>query len=235
MDIKKTFRYVASGPLLLVGAHPDDAVLGAGGVAALMVRTGTPVFILTATDGELGGDPKTRLAEETASARLLGVAVEFGHLPDTRLELRAAIKVIDTAVRRLRPFTVLVHYPDDTHQDHSCLGRAVVSACRFVPNLLFYEGPSTRNFCPSMVIDVSRVWEQKRRALLTHQSQIARTSLLEWSDCVSRYRAWPRYAEARCEAFVPHHCDGSGITGLAFGGQCSEMSIAGVRVCDGRG
>src|SRR5437660_4869426 len=42
------------------------------------------------------------------------------------------------------PWLLLVHHPRDSHQDHVSLSRAVISASRFVPNLLFYEGPTSQ-------------------------------------------------------------------------------------------
>jgi LmbE family N-acetylglucosaminyl deacetylase len=217
------------GPLLILGAHPDDGVLGAGGFAALTVGEGTPVVILTLSDGELGGDPSVRVAEEAVAARILGVKLEFGHLADTRVDLREAIDIIDTAVRRLRPSTVLVHAPNDSHQDHECLSRAAVSTCRWVPNLLFYEGPSSLDFCPSMVLDISRVWAKKRRALMAYESQALRADPLRWADSAARFRGWPRYPKARCEAFLPHHCDAlaSGVPAVGGGGFAAAFPFGG--------
>lgn len=193
---------------LILGAHPDDAVLGAGGLAAQLKARGGRVVLLSATLGELGGDPLTRKAEDIAAARILRVESDYGDLRDGRVTLRTSIRLVESAVARFKPTTVLVHHPRDSHQDHVHLSRAAVAACRQVPNLLFYEGPTSQCFCPSLVIDISAVWRLKREALLAYQSQLARVDLMRWADSVSRFRSWPRYnRRARCEGLHLHRGD----------------------------
>jgi LmbE family N-acetylglucosaminyl deacetylase len=205
--VNSRLRVYDSGPILVLGAHPDDAVLGAGGLAARVTARGGRVIFCTATLGELGGDPRVRGTEDTIAARILGAELHAGRLHDGRIGLRGAITFIEASILRFNPTLVLVHYPNDSHQDHVCLSRAAVSACRFVPNLLFYEGPTSRRFWPSIVSDISVVWDKKCAALLAHRSQVSRANLMEWSDSASRFRAWPRYTGRRCEGFCPHHGD----------------------------
>lgn len=193
--------------MLVVGAHPDDAVLGAGGLVALLVQRGMRVIFLTATQGELVGDPVIRKEEDGAAARILGVELISGELHDGQVALPQALTLIEAGLQRFNPATVLVHYPHDSHQDHICLSRAAVATCRQIPNLLFYEGPTSERFWPSLVADISAVWHLKQEALLAHRSQMSRTRLMEWSGSVSRFRAWPRYGGAHCEGFCLHHGD----------------------------
>ncbi|WP_234009984.1 PIG-L family deacetylase, partial [Streptomyces sp. SA3_actF] len=47
------------GPVVVVAAHPDDEVLGAGGALALLAAAGNPLTVVTVTDGE-GSHPRTR-------------------------------------------------------------------------------------------------------------------------------------------------------------------------------
>ncbi|HQN02021.1 MAG TPA: PIG-L family deacetylase, partial [Candidatus Hydrogenedentes bacterium] len=51
--------------VLAIGAHPDDAELGCGGILAKLARRGNRVALLDLTKGELGsrGDAVQRLEE----------------------------------------------------------------------------------------------------------------------------------------------------------------------------
>ena len=63
--------------ILVFGAHPDDAELGAGGTIAKEIALGKKVGIVDLTRGELGtrGSAEIRDKESAAAAKVLGVAV----------------------------------------------------------------------------------------------------------------------------------------------------------------
>ncbi|MGA2592348.1 MAG: PIG-L family deacetylase [Bryobacteraceae bacterium] len=194
-------------PVIIFGAHPDDAALGAGGLAAIMTRQSLPVIIVTATTGALGGNPVLRKAEDSNSARILGAELLSGKLRDGHLSLHGAIRLVESVIKEFNPEVILAPYEDDTHQDHRNLALAVASVARRVPNLLYYEGPTSRDFFPSVVVDISAVWQQKWDAIVAHASQMSRTNLLFWTDFISKCRAWPRYCGSRCEGFRLAHGD----------------------------
>ena len=109
--------------VLVIGPHPDDAELGAGGTLALLARRGARVGILDLTRGELGtrGTADERSVEAGESARILGLAVrENAGLPDGQLantpEQRA---ILITLLRRLRPRVLIVPQAPDRHPDHA--------------------------------------------------------------------------------------------------------------------
>jgi LmbE family N-acetylglucosaminyl deacetylase len=57
--------------LLVLAPHPDDEVLGCGGLLALAHRMGWRSRVVIASDGGLGGDPATREAESMAAVDVL--------------------------------------------------------------------------------------------------------------------------------------------------------------------
>ena len=63
--------------ILVFGAHPDDAELGAGATIAKEVSKGKKVGIVDLTRGELGtrGSAEIRDREAAKAAEILGVAV----------------------------------------------------------------------------------------------------------------------------------------------------------------
>jgi LmbE family N-acetylglucosaminyl deacetylase len=84
--------------VVIVAAHPDDEILGAGGTMAMLAAAGARLRLIAVTDGEAshpGADPeaiaRVRTAESAAARRVLGVQdieVIRLRLPDTGLSDR---------------------------------------------------------------------------------------------------------------------------------------------------
>lgn len=201
--------------VLAVGAHPDDVILGAGGYLLQLRAWGHEVSLLTMSSGGLAGDRAVREKEELAAARLCGFDVEFARLNDGLVVFKAAVDCIEAAIDRVAPELVLTHSPADTHQDHETIARATVAACRPVPSVYTYEGPSSTSFQPTMTVDCSATWERKMAALDCYPTQMSRRPYIAWANAVSSYRAWPRHIGSQCEAFAairhdPHTYPGAG-------------------------
>lgn len=132
---------------VIVAPHPDDEVLGCGGLIAYQRHRDRAVLVLAVTDGEgaeISGVGPGRLAdtrrrEQSGALRRLGVApsntVRLG-LPDT---------AVADHERRLTEHLVSVIQPDDlvvapwehdVHPDHEACGRAARRAVESAPALL---------------------------------------------------------------------------------------------------
>jgi LmbE family N-acetylglucosaminyl deacetylase len=193
--------------VLALGAHPDDIEYGCGGMLTKYAERGHDVYLWIASDGALGGDGAVRKQEQAESARIMGVREVFwGDYRDTEIPLtRELIVGIEAVIRRIDPRMIFVHFPDDTHQDHRNLAQATLSATRYVPNFLFYEGPTTQNFTPNCFTDIESVLEDRKLACLkAHRSQVSKTNIedltiLELAKSAANFRgiqARVKYAEA---------------------------------------
>lgn len=125
--------------VVVVAPHPDDEVLGVGGLMRRLVRDGTSVTVVAVTDGEAARPPAgwtaqrlgvARTLEATAACAELGVpAPRRLVLPDGRLAAHE-----DTLTEALNgylsPDTVcLATWRHDGHPDHEATGRAAAAAC----------------------------------------------------------------------------------------------------------
>jgi len=127
---------------LVVGAHPDDAELAAGGLLATWAAAGAHVELAVLTSGQLGAaEPgvgpeelgRVREAEASAAARVLGAAqVHFLGQMDGRLEAGVALRLrLARLVREVRPDVVVGHDPWRRwllHPDHRAAGLLAVDA-----------------------------------------------------------------------------------------------------------
>ena len=173
--------------LLAIAAHPDDVELTCGGTLLKMAQMGYKVGILDLTEGEMGsrGTVEIRRREAAAAARILGVHLrENLGLPDARLEANEESKlVVARKIRALRPRTVILPYWEGRHPDHytasilayegcflSGLKRLPIGGEAFRPFKVLYSTV----FCavrPTFVVDISKQFERRRRAILAYGSQ----------------------------------------------------------------
>jgi N-acetylglucosamine malate deacetylase 1 len=173
--------------LLAIAAHPDDVELTCGGTLSKMVERGYRAGILDLTRGEMGtrGTPEIREREAARAARILGAQVrENLGLPDARLELNEESKLaVAQKIREWQPHTVILPYWEGRHPDHYNTARIGYEAC-FLAGLerLGLEGEPFRPFKilysvayfpvrPTFVVDITRQFERRRKAILAYASQ----------------------------------------------------------------
>jgi LmbE family N-acetylglucosaminyl deacetylase len=192
--------------ILAIGAHPDDIEFGCGGSLIKYSQRGHQLFLLVMTGGGSGAPSETRMAEQTAARQILGAEdIFWGGYQDTHLGVDAEmIKKIESVIASVKPEFIFCHFPDDTHQDHRHLAQAIMSATRYIRNVLFYEGPTTQNFNPQVYVDIADTLEVKLEALRAHRSQVMKTniedlSIIEVARSCANFRGIQgrvKYAEA---------------------------------------
>jgi bacillithiol biosynthesis deacetylase BshB1 len=173
--------------LLAIAAHPDDVELTCGGTLLKMAQLGYKTGILDLTAGEMGtrGTPETRAQEAAKAAKLLGVAWR-GTLgvPDSDVQPSRQYKLkLASVIRELRPKTVILPYWQARHPDHyhaSTLGyegcflaglkQLPLAGEPYRPFKILYS-TSYADVRPTFVVDITKEFEQRRKAILAFGSQ----------------------------------------------------------------
>jgi LmbE family N-acetylglucosaminyl deacetylase len=195
--------------ILAIGAHPDDIEIGCGGSLIKYAEHGHQVHLMILTSGEHGGNRSARRKEQTDAARVVGAKrIFWGQYEDTKVGVdRQLIQRIERVIAKVDPLFIFVHYGDDTHQDHRHLATCTVTATRYTRNVLFYEGPTTQNFTPTVFVNIGSVLDRKLEALRAHDSQVMKTNIEGLSILdVARSSAHFRGIQGRvrsAEGFVP--------------------------------
>jgi len=169
--------------ILAIGAHPDDIEFGCGGALIKYTQKSHRLFLLVMTGGGLGGSSSVRTEEQEASGKILGAEkIYWGGYDDSHLIVDVGlIGKIEAVISETKPDFIFCNFPDDTHQDHRHLAQAIMSATRYIRNVLFYEGPTTQNFNPQVFVDISDTLDRKVKALQAHYSQVMKTNIEDLS------------------------------------------------------
>jgi N-acetylglucosamine malate deacetylase 1 len=182
------------GSLLVIAPHPDDEVLGCGGVLHQASRAGARTGVLTvaAHRPPLFTDAvhATTIREANAAHALLGVTwSRFLDHPAVFLDRAPTHEVnqqVLDAVREFEPDVVLIPFPD-RHVDHRRLFDAALVATRpvgpgrAVQMVAAYETLSETHwnaphiepgFVPNWVADISPSVDTKLEAMACFKSQV---------------------------------------------------------------
>lgn len=178
------------------GAHPDDSEIFAGGLLLALKAAGAHITIVIGTDGSLsGGYPanhdlaKTRIAEATAGAALLGADLDMLGYPDGYLSLQSeAMGVINERLERYNPDLVLTHHPNDMHRDHREMSRLVTARVDPAHNLAYFEPAHGLIAQPNVLVDTTAHWPAKAAAIKVHVSQRAEEDILPGIEIWNRFR-----------------------------------------------
>lgn len=213
-------RSLPAHRLLVLAPHPDDEVLGCGGLIAATLAERGLVQVLIVSDGGRGGDPDERERESRAAAAVLadgrpGLELSFWRLPDRAVaDEPALVSRLQHLVRSTAPDAVLVPSPFEIHPDHRAVCLAGLHALRGAGpcELLFYE--IGQALMPDLLVDITPQLALKRAALRCFASQMAGQAYDEQLLGLNRFRAYtlgPAVTHAEAFQRVPAQAVSGGV------------------------
>ncbi len=206
--------------IVVIGAHPDDADLDAGGTAIKFSKLGHNVLFVSVTNGDAGhfrhgggALAKIRMAEAQESGKRFGVTYKV--LDNHDGELTPALHVRLDIIRLIRNWNadvVIGPRPNDYHPDHRNTAILVQDAAYMVivPNVAPDTPPLKKNpvflfsedrfqkpypFQPDIVVDITDVIDQKVYGMAAHESQFF--EWLPWLD--GELESLPKTEKGRLE------------------------------------
>lgn len=185
--------------LLVIAPHPDDEVLGCGGLISKIKKAGGKAFVLIMTVGDhkqFGSvsDTNLRLKETQDVMSYLGVdGYEIAlvgddyHLKLDSIPQKTMIDLIESksrvSIESVKPTILALPYKDSYFQDHRAVFEAGFAAARPRPRglkhtpdmVISYEQPdvywSSKPFASDLLVDISRELDNKLMALSLYSSQ----------------------------------------------------------------
>ncbi len=182
--------------ILIIGAHPDDADIKAGGTAARWCSLGHVVRLVSLTNGRAGHQSmhgpelaRRRRAEAEAAAATIGASYQIFDHPDGELDDRLEYREeVIGLIRSFRPDLVITHRTNDYHPDHRFAGLLVQDASYLLtvpaivpdvphlpacPVILYFSDAFTKpcRFEPHLVVDIDDQFDRLVAMLHCHTSQ----------------------------------------------------------------
>lgn len=182
------------GRTLVIAPHPDDEVLGAGGILARLADAGEDAFVAVVTTGRppaFTAEANARVQEEARCAHeLLGVAKTYWLDQPAASLFETPHSVLNAAlfkvISEVQPKTLLIPFIGDIHMDHTLTFLSSLVAARphqatFPTTVMAYETLSetnwnapylTPNFVPNVFVDIESTLPRKLEAMRKFASQL---------------------------------------------------------------
>ena len=184
--------------VLLVFAHPDDEVLGAGATVAKMTAAGFTVSTLILGEGKTSRfassvDAKHEIAqlshEMVTANEKIGVKNLFtADFPDNKFDsipLLDIVKKIEEIKTQVKPQIIFTHHFGDMNVDHQQTYRAVLTATRpmenetvadiyacEIPSSTEWNFESGKHFTPNIFVDVTDTIDIKVASMREYVSEL---------------------------------------------------------------
>jgi len=212
--------------ILIIAPHPDDEILGCGGIMKKFACVGDEVYVLVVTRGTpkmYSDDRIDNVRREAIKAhQILGVSetrfFDF-HAPELDITSNAAISIkISALLAEWQISDLYLPHRGDIHHDHGVVFNASLVAARpvgnyTVKNIYCYEtlsetewAPPFGNdaFIPNHFINIEMEMESKLEAMQCFKSQVRpfpSTRSLETIEALAKFRG-ATVGFKRAEAFM---------------------------------
>lgn len=202
--------------VLIIGAHYDDAELGAGGTAAKLAAEGKNVYKLTLTDNvtrfahmNINVEYETSVRESGEACRILGVQeiTEFAPVECSHLVYSTEMmQRIEKVIYDYKIDTVFMHFAHDMNQDHIEASKLCLTAARHCDNIFQYQSNGyilDQSFYPTFFVDISDYVDKKIAALEQYGDEHNRFNSL-FQINVERNHVWGYSNKVKyAEGFMP--------------------------------
>ena len=171
-------KHLDTGKSLVIAPHPDDEIIGAGGIICRHHELGNPVTIVYMTDGRYLEASKYRsfhsvgLARRREAERIgkkLGVQQIFLDIEDTTLEnCKEAEHILSNLIINLQPTQIYAPSFFELHPDHAVINRLlyrVLQPMAFDPLTIIGYEVGVHNPFPNYIVDITSFFEEKKDLL----------------------------------------------------------------------
>lgn len=176
--------------ILILSAHSDDFVLGAGGTIVKYAKEGRKILVIVFSYGEKSHPwlkvhitKKMRSEEAFQASKILGCKTSFLGLHEFKFyeeyQPGAAKQELQRIIATEKPAKIFTHSQEDPHPDHQAVNKITLELYNSIPlsskpevyTYSVWNPVSFRTFYPALYIDVSKTFSTKLKALQKFQSQ----------------------------------------------------------------
>lgn len=174
---------------LIVTAHQDDEVLGAGATISRIMRTGGEVAVYSLSSKSPTREKGLVLKQHESLSIFGRMPIFTGDLTAMQFQLcdrYEEVKGIESVIKRQRPDIIITHFPGDLHNDHRITAELVTEAARLPQRATGYQGPIPKLLF--MEVLTSTEWTAGKAFSPTFFEEVSEEDLRKKADALKAYK-----------------------------------------------
>lgn len=173
--------------VLVIAPHQDDEAIGCGGTVIKHIKSGGKAEIAFCTH-----ENAERMRESEKAASAMGVKrSHFLQFPirslDGNKDFRENLRAL---LNKTRPEILFLPFWFDNHPDHRAVSKALMRIkSKIDSNIMIYAYSVWSPLTPNCIFDISREWEDKKKAIECYKTQTASRDYVKIAGGINRYWA----------------------------------------------
>ncbi len=196
--------------ILVIAAHHDDAIIGAGGTLAKYAQEGKKVHVIIFAQNVMPHlrkeviEKKSERESKKANQIIGGTTVTFlGENPEEELKL---------LVKQENPSKIFTHDTDDADPYHRKVSKAVTKLikekyikCAVYSFAIWSFGKIRKRSLRKLIVDIFKTFDTKIESVLAHESKWLAVNLLLWKLLLQAKLFGIHYGKSYAELFYKVH------------------------------
>ena len=197
---------MAKESVMVICAHSDDQILGAGGTMAKYAKEGKKITTVIFSYGELSivlrkkkHGAERRVKESQKANKIIGGSdIIFFGLTDGKvgqeIDEKDIVRKLIHLIKEHKPKKIFTHNFDDPHPDHRAVRKTVVDVlyemdykCDSYAFQIYTPVKLRRRNVPKLVVDISDTFKIKLQAMKAFRSQVNLYAFINWPALFSTF------------------------------------------------
>jgi Uncharacterized proteins, LmbE homologs len=171
--------------VLVIAPHQDDEAIGCAGTIIKHVQSGGSVEIAFCTF-----DTSARMKESEKAASIMGSKRNhFLQFPLRSLDSNKDFQEnLIKLFKKTNPEIVFMPFWFDNHPDHRAVSKALIKIKKHIKlNFMVYAYSVWAPLNPNCIIDISDVWEEKKKTIECYKTQLASRDYVRIAQGLNQY------------------------------------------------
>ena len=200
---KKPLKLPKNKKVLILAPHPDDEVLGCGGLILLLLKNKCQISIFCLTSGEKREQSLREKEFKSIWKKKIGQFIFFRFNDSELLTSQKDVKKIQKKIIELKPNIILTPFILDDHIDHTNTNKIFLNLYNHFSNIKIWSYQVYSIIFSNYYLDITSVEKKKFELMKKYKSQMANFDYINWNRGLNAWSS--RFANKKKIKFIENY------------------------------